>query len=67
MCFPFDFLLMMVILFYATKTSKDLEALINSELQKVTNYCNLNKLSINMRKTKLYDNNISTEASHTHY
>ena len=38
-------------IFYATKTSKDLEAVMNSELQKVINYCNLNKLSINMRKT----------------
>ena len=34
---------------YATKTSKDLEAVMNSERQKVTNYCNLSKLSINMR------------------
>ena len=31
--------------------SKDLEAVMNSELQKVINYCNLNKLSLNMRKT----------------
>ena len=38
-------------IFYATKTSKDLEAVMNSELQKVINYCNLNKLSINMKKT----------------
>ena len=38
-------------IFYATKTSKDLEAVMNSKLQKVINYCNLNKLSINMRKT----------------
>ena len=38
-------------IFYATKTSKDLEAVMNSELQKVINYCNLNKLSLNMRKT----------------
>ena len=36
-------------IFYATKTSKDLEAVMNSELQKVTNYCNLSKLSINMK------------------
>ena len=34
-----------------SKTSKDLEAVMNSELQKVINYCNLNKLSINMKKT----------------
>ena len=40
-------------IFYATKTLKDLEAVMNSELQKVINYCNLNKLSFNMRKTKL--------------
>ena len=38
-------------IFYATKTSKDLEAVMNSDLQKVINYCNLNKLSINTRKT----------------
>ena len=38
-------------IFYASKTSKDLEAVMNSEPQKVINYCNLNKLSLNMRKT----------------
>jgi len=40
-------------IFYATKTSKDLEAVtcMNSELHKVINYCDLSKLSINMRKT----------------
>ena len=38
-------------IFFATKTSKDLGAVMNSELQKVINYCNLNKLSLNMRKT----------------
>ena len=38
-------------IFYATKTSRDLEAVMNSELQKVIDYCNLNKLSINMKKT----------------
>ena len=38
-------------IFYATKTSKDLEAVMNSELQKVINYCSLNKLSVNMKKT----------------
>ena len=38
-------------IFYATKTSKDLEAVMNSEPQKVINYCYLSTLSINMRKT----------------
>ena len=38
-------------IFSAAKTPKDLEAIMNPELQKVINYFNLNKLSINMRKT----------------
>ena len=38
-------------IFYDTTTSKDLEAVMNSELQKVINYCNLKTLYINMRKT----------------
>ena len=33
-------------IFCAAKTPKDLEAVMKPELQKVINYCNLNKLSI---------------------
>ena len=36
---------------YTTKTPKDLGAVMKSELQKVINYYDLNKLSINIRKT----------------
>ena len=40
--------------------SKDHEAVMNSELQKIIHYCNLNKLSINVRKT----NYMITSSSH---
>jgi hypothetical protein len=47
-------------LFFKSKNIDELENVMNNELQGVMTYCKISKLSINHKKTKLYDNKLST-------
>ena len=38
-------------IFYANKVPKEIELVMNIELKKVIDYCIINKLSVNMKKT----------------
>ena len=49
-------------IFASSKTIKDLENTVNQELALVKRWCDVNKLSINMKKT-FYDNKISTKTN----
>ena len=49
--FPLEFLLMTLISFFSSKNPTEIEFVMNLGMKAVLHYCNINKLSINFKKT----------------